>query len=149
MKIEMSTTYFTVTNYAELAVQRQQFSVPYFSHGEWYVPHFRCVQWRKFIVRAAQHNATSSFALAGADGIPRSSEIVLHFEKRAISRTSKKSDALHRIASRCVARARANTPCEAHVFFVQRNFQWVSGKYIHVRVTKSVRIFRTKYIVVI
>lgn len=115
-KIEVSTTYIAVTNYAELAAQRQQFSVPYFSHDSRYVPHFRCVQWCKFIVRAAQHSATSSSSLASTDGTPRGSEIVLHFEKRAISRTSKRSDTLHQTASRCVACARANTMRSASIF---------------------------------
>lgn len=32
--MEVLTTYFAVTNYAELAVSCQQFFVPYFSHGD-------------------------------------------------------------------------------------------------------------------
>jgi len=119
-KIEVSTTYLAVTNYMELAASRQQFSVPYFS-SQRYVPHFCCVQWRKFIVRTAQRSAASSFSLVDTDD-PASLWNCFALWK-AVSRPSR--DLMRRTELQAAALyAPEQTPYDARVFFVQRNFQW-------------------------
>lgn len=108
-KIEMSTTYFAVTNYVELVASRQQFSVPYFSHGG------------TSLIFAAFGGVNLSFVqrnvelLVRGHGTPCRSEIVLRFEKRAISRPSK--DLIHRTEHCELQRCTCQSKHHARVFF--------------------------------